>query len=52
MTITIDPNYTADLIVANLRAAECDAKLAREILKLCESKIKKGDLHKRPSSVN
>lgn len=43
----LDPNFAADQIVANLRAMECDAAQAREILKLCEAKIKKGELRKR-----
>ena len=44
----IDSNFAADQIVDNLRAMECDAAQAREILKLCELKIKKGDLRKSP----
>ena len=41
----IDPDFAATQIVDNLRAMECDTALAREILKLCELKIKRGELH-------
>ena len=43
----IDPDFAATQIVDNLRAMECDAAKAREILKLCELRIKKGELRKR-----
>lgn len=46
MAPTFDPDFAATQIVDNLRAMQCDPALAREILKLCELKIKRGDLRK------
>lgn len=49
--VPIDKDFAATQMVDNLRAMGCDALNAREILKLCELKIKKGDLHKQATVV-
>ena len=42
----IDTAATADQIINMLRAQDCDAPTAREILALTHMKVTRGDLHR------